>query len=82
MLCWVLVEQAGHEHMSDEYKRPIYCSIAEAHTLGTKYTRDHHMVPTTEPTLTIYICCVVVCKLTTFQGCIACSYLEGHAPEP
>ena len=49
------VEQAGHEHMSDEYKRSIYCSIAEAHTLGTKYTKDHHMVPTTEPTLTIYV---------------------------
>ena len=35
MLYWVLVEQAGHKHMSDEYKIPIYCySIAEAHILG------------------------------------------------
>ena len=35
MLYWVLVEQAGHEHMSDEYKRPIYCcSVAEAPILG------------------------------------------------
>ena len=35
VLCWVLVEQAGHEHMSDEYKRPIYhYSIVEARILG------------------------------------------------
>ena len=26
MLCWVLAEQVGHGHMSDEYKRPIYYS--------------------------------------------------------
>ena len=24
LLCWMLVEQVGHGHMSDEYKRPIY----------------------------------------------------------
>ena len=31
----VLVEQAGQEHMSDEYERPIYYySIAEARILG------------------------------------------------
>ena len=35
MLCWVLVEQTGHEHMSDEYKRPIYYdSVTEAPILG------------------------------------------------
>ena len=46
MLCWVLVEQAPHEHMSDEYKIPIYqCSTLVIPILGTKYTRDHHIGP-------------------------------------
>ena len=46
VLYWVLVEQAGHEHMSDEYKRPIYYySTLVFPILGTKCTRDHHSVP-------------------------------------
>ena len=45
VLCWVSVEQAGQEHMSDEYKRPIhYCSIAEARILGDN-TRSPQLVP-------------------------------------
>ena len=44
MLCGVLVEQARHGHMSDEYKKPIYInySIAEARILVLHTMRDHH----------------------------------------
>ena len=44
MLCWALVEQAGHEHTSDEYKRLMvyYYSTLVFPILGTKYTRDRH----------------------------------------
>ena len=44
MLCWALVEQARHEHMSDEYKnRYIINSAAVAHILGLA---DKHESPT------------------------------------
>ena len=43
MLCWDLVEQARHGHMSDEYKnRYIKYSIAEARILVVQTIRDHH----------------------------------------
>ena len=47
MLSWVLVKQARHEHMSDEYKRPIYgCSVAEAPILVYQpNTRPPQLVP-------------------------------------
>ena len=52
MLCWVLVEQARHEHMPDEFKRPMYYySIAEDPILVLQTVRDHHTVsPNTEQT--------------------------------
>ena len=48
MLCWVLAEQARHEHMSDEYKKQYlyYCSVAVIHILGLS---DQHEIPTVVP---------------------------------
>ena len=44
MLCWALDEQDGHEHMPDEYKRPIYYTIAEDPILSaTDNTRSPHV---------------------------------------
>ena len=35
MLCWALVEQARHEHKSDEYKKTVYYHcVAVAHILS------------------------------------------------
>ena len=43
MLCWVLVEQVVHEHMSDEYKSPMYYyRIAEDPILVLQTKRGHH----------------------------------------
>ena len=43
MLCWALDEQARHEHMPDEYKRPIYYCITEDPILSTTdNTRSPH----------------------------------------
>ena len=50
MLCWVLVEQAGHEHMSDECKyRYIIIVLLKFASWANQKIRDHHMVPS-EPT--------------------------------
>ena len=46
MLCWVLVEQARHEHMSDEYKkRYIVVIVPRGPILGTEYTRPPMRTP-------------------------------------
>ena len=47
MLCWVLVEQAGHEHISDEYKNVRYNIIVllKSASWVNQTIRDHHMVP-------------------------------------
>ena len=51
MPCWVLVvEQAGYEHISDEYKDRYIIIILLKSAYGANQTiRDHHMVPY-EPT--------------------------------
>ena len=47
MLYWALVEQAPHEHMSDEYKdRYIIQCCRSPHPGSIGPTRDHHMIPT------------------------------------
>ena len=46
MLCWVSVEQAGHEHMSDEYKnRYIIIVLLKPASWVDQTIRDHHMFP-------------------------------------
>ena len=48
VLYWVLVEQARHEHMSDEFKgRYIIQCCRSPHHGSIGVTEDHHiMVPT------------------------------------
>ena len=44
VLCWALDEQDGHEHMPDEYKRPIYYRITGDPILSTTdNTRSPHI---------------------------------------
>ena len=50
MLCWALVEQARHEHMSDEYKNryntidvppsPSFCEGTRHHHNGSQRTKQ------------------------------------------
>ena len=44
VLCWGLVEQAGHEHKSDEYKKRYTIDVPPSPALLVK-VRDTTMVP-------------------------------------
>ena len=46
-LCWALVEQARHEHMSDEYMQPVYYYCALVALILS--LPDEHESPTVVP---------------------------------
>ena len=46
MLYWALVEQARHEHMSDEYKDRYIIQCCRSPHPGSVGPTDHHMFPT------------------------------------
>ena len=51
MLYWVLVEQARHEHMSDEYKDWYIIQFRRSpHPGSIGATEDHHIMVSTELT--------------------------------
>ena len=50
MLCWGLFEQVGHGHMSYEYRRPIYYSIAVLLKTPSWYYRQYEITTVSSTT--------------------------------
>ena len=48
VLCWVLVEQARHEHMSDEYNNRHIIVVVPRSPSWVPNTQEHHKWFTTE----------------------------------